>query len=232
MAFTFFFRDQHVLDLVVRHVVPSLSGRSCPRIWDAGCAMGQEPYSLAILMAEAMNSFGFNNLRFEVSDLDDCDTFGRIVREAVYPWEELERVPQPLFEKYFEQVAPKRFRVVDRVRSRVSFQKHDLLSFEPIGTGYSLILCKNVLLHLQPAERIEVIRMFHRALAPGGFFASEQTQKMPPELAPLFEQVVSDGQFFRKVEGIGCASSASGATTRSTAPTSSWCSATGAASRT
>jgi len=50
--------------------------------------------------------------------------------------------------------------------------------------GYSLVLCKNVLLHFQPLERIEVIRMFHRALAPGGFFATEQTQEMPPRPPP------------------------------------------------
>jgi chemotaxis protein methyltransferase CheR len=198
VAFTFFFRDQHVLDLIVEHVVPSLSGRNRPRIWDAGCAMGQEPYSLAIMMAERMNGFGFNNLRFEVSDLDDCDTFGAIVREAVYPWEELERVPRPLFDKYFEPAGPKRHRIVDRVRSRVAFQKHDLLSLRPIGEGYSLVLCKNVLLHLQPEQRVQVIRMFHAALAPGGFFATEQTQKMPAELDGLFERVVSDGQLFRK----------------------------------
>jgi chemotaxis protein methyltransferase CheR len=201
VAFTFFFRDQHVLDLIVRHVVPSLSGRSRPRIWDAGCAMGQEPYSLAIMMAEGMNAFGFNNLRFDVSDLDDCDTFGRIVREGVYAWEDLERVPTHLFEKYFEPVAPRRHRVVDRIRSRVTFRKHDLLSLQPIGNDYSFILCKNVLLHFQPEQRVEVIRMFHRALCPGGFFATEQTQKMPVELTGLFEQVVSDGQLFRRVDG-------------------------------
>jgi chemotaxis protein methyltransferase CheR len=200
VAFTFFFRDQHVLDLIVKHVVPSLSGRSHPRIWDAGCAMGQEPYSLAIMMAEGMNTFGFNNLRFEVSDLDDCNTFGDIIREAAYPWEELERVPKPLFEKYFEAVGPRRYRVVDRIRSRVSFRRHDLLTLQPIGDGFSFILCKNVLLHFQPQQRVEVIRMFHRALCPGGYFATEQTQKMPPELTGLFEQVVSDGQLFRKVE--------------------------------
>lgn len=228
MAFTFFFRDQHVLDLIVRHVVPSLSGRSRPRIWDAGCAMGQEPYSLAIMMAEAMNSFGFNNLRFELSDLDDCNTFGGIIAEGVYPWEELERVPPAYFEKYFEQVGPKRYRVVDRIRSRVTFTRHDLRSLVPIGEGYSLVLCKNVLLHLQPAERVEVIRMFHKSLAPGGFFATEQTQKLPPELAPLFEQVVSDGQIFRKLDEGACESTASSVTRSSTAPTSSWCSGTGA----
>ena len=199
MAFTFFFRDQHVLDLVVRHVVPSLSGRSRPRIWDAGCATGQEPYSLAIMMAEGMNPFGFNNLRFDVTDVDDCNTFGDLVREAIYAWEDLERVPPQLFQKYFEPVAPKRFRVVERVRSRVSFRKHDLLSLDPIGHDYSLILCKNVLLHFQAQQRVDVIRMFHRALSPGGFLATEQTQKMPPELAGLFERVVPDGQVFRKL---------------------------------
>jgi chemotaxis protein methyltransferase CheR len=67
-------------------------------------------------------------------------------------------------------------------------------------------LCKNVLLHFQPGERIEVLKMFHRALAPGGLFASELTQEMPPELAPLFQRAIPDGQIFRKLEGAGCGS--------------------------
>ena len=84
------------------------------------------------------------------------------------------------------------------MRSRLTFQKHDLLTFSPIGDSFSLIMCKNVLLHFQPAERVKVIQMFHQALLPGGFFVTEQTQTLPDELAPLFERVVSDGQLFRK----------------------------------
>lgn len=201
MAFTFFFRDQHVLDLVVKHAVPLMAGRNRPRIWDAGCAMGQEPYSLAILLAEHMGYFAFNNLRIDASDIDDCGLFGPIVGQGEYAWEELERVPSGLFEKYFEPAGPRRFRVIERVRSRLRFQRHDLLTLSPVGAGYSVILCKNVLLHLQPAERVEVLRMFHDALAPGGLLATEQTQKLPDEVAPLFERVVSDGQVFRRIEG-------------------------------
>ena len=63
MAFTFFFRDLRVLDLVTDYSVPALLGRSYARVWDAGCAMGPEPYSLAILFAEKMGGFAFNNLR-------------------------------------------------------------------------------------------------------------------------------------------------------------------------
>jgi chemotaxis protein methyltransferase CheR len=74
---------------------------------------------------------------------------------------------------------------------------------QEIGHGYSLVVCKNVLLHFQPLERIAVLRMFHRALAPGGFLAMEQTQEMPPELAPLFHRVIPDGQLFQKVDAGG-----------------------------
>lgn len=201
MAFTFFFRDLHVLELIVRHVVPSFAGRTFVRIWDAGCAMGQEAYTLAILLAEHMGYFAFQNIRIHATDIDESGDFGRIVREGVYRREDLERVPAELVRKYFEPAAQSEcLRVVERLRARVVFERHDLLSLEPIGHGFSLILCKNVLLHFSPEQQLRVIRMFHRALTPGGYFATEQTQKLPPELAPLFRQVVSDGQLFSKVE--------------------------------
>jgi chemotaxis methyl-accepting protein methylase len=65
MAFTFFFRDQQVLERVVEHLLPVLSGRSHPRVWDAGVAMGQEPYTLSIMFAERMGHFAFKNLRID-----------------------------------------------------------------------------------------------------------------------------------------------------------------------
>jgi chemotaxis protein methyltransferase CheR len=204
VAFTFFFRDLHVLELVVQHVAPCLSARSHARIWDAGCAMGQEPYSVCILLAEKMGRFAFNNVRIHASDQD---SFGSIVEQGVYPREELDRMPPGILEKYFVPAnQPGHFQVVDLIRSRVVFQKHDLRSFEEIGRDFTLIVCKNVLLHLEASERVEVIRMFHRALTPGGYFVTEQTQQMPQQLSPLFQRVIPDGQLFRKVEAAGCAS--------------------------
>ena len=219
MAFTYFFRDIHTLEQVVRHMVPWTSGHSRVRIWDAGCAMGQEAYSLAILLAENMGRFAFRNICIDATDIDTSNLFGAIISEGIYSENELKRMPQQLFKKYFQpsyyddtgQVSlpqslppglagkPPSFKVVDCIRKRVSYQKHDLLSFQPIGDGFSLILCKNVLLHFQYEERVEVIKMFHRSLSPGGFFATEQTQKLPREVTGLFEQVTGDAQLFRKV---------------------------------
>ena len=207
MAFTFFFRDLQVLERVVEHILPALAGRSHPRIWDAGAAMGQEPYTLAIVFAERMGHFAFNNLRIDATDVESTGQFAQIIEAGVYPKDELSRLPEGILERYFEPDGkPGCFRVIDSIRQRVAFQRHDLLSFKEIGNGYSLVLCKNVLLHFTPPERIEVLRMFHRALAPGGLFATEQTQDMPPELAPLYQRLIADGQLFRKVEAGACGS--------------------------
>lgn len=191
----------------MEHCLFSMAGRNHPRIWDAGVAMGQEPYTLSILFAERMGHFAFNNLRIDATDVESTGLFAQIVAAGLYPQEELSRLPEGILERYFEANGkPGYFRVIDQVRQRVAFRWHDLLSMQEIGHDYSLVLCKNVLLHFQPEERIEVLRMFHRALAPGGFFATEQTQEMPKELACLFERVIPDGQLFRKVEASPCGS--------------------------
>lgn len=201
MAFTYFFRDLHTLEHIVNYLVPSISGRSSIRIWDAGCASGQEPYTLALILAEAMGRFSFRNLRIEATDLDGSNLFGNIIAQGIYPREEVERIPAEILEKYFKPLqSGSLFQIAEQIRSRLSFQKHDLLSLNPVGEQFSLILCKNVLLHLQPVQRVEVIKMFHASLVTGGFFATEQTQIMPNEVAHLFEQVTLDAQLFRKIE--------------------------------
>lgn len=205
MAFTFFFRDQHLLERVVEYCLPAMAGRNHPRIWDAGVAMGQEPYTLSILFAERMGHFAFNNLRIEATDVESTGQFAKIIESAQYPEQELSRLPPGILEKYFEANGePGYLRVIDRIRQRVTFQWHDLLSCKQIGHDYSLILCKNVLLHFQPMQRIDVLKMFHGALAPGGFFATEQTQEMPKELQAMYERVIPDGQLFRKLEASVC----------------------------
>ncbi len=199
MAFTFFFRDTHVLDLITRHVVPGLAGFSRIRVWDAGCAMGPEPYTLAILFAENLGKFAFRNLTIYATDIDEGGDFEQTIAAGDYPLEALQRIPPEYLERYFvASDRPQYRRVCDGLRQRLRFTRHDLLSLSPIGDGFHLIVCKNVLLHFSPAQRVEVLRMFHRALAPGGFVATEQTQKMPAELGDLFEPVTVDGQLHRR----------------------------------
>jgi len=201
MAFTFFFRDTHTLEHTAKFLVPEVAGRSRVRIWDAGCAFGPEPYTLAIILAEKMGSFAFKNVYIDATDIDESGQFGSIIGNGVYSNEELGRIPDETMIKYFSNndTPDGYYKINESIRNRVKYQKHDLLSLNSIGEGFSLIICKNVLLHFQYAERIEVIKMFHKSLASGAFFATEQTQKMPDEINHLFEQVVSDAQLYRKI---------------------------------
>jgi len=199
MAFTFFFRDQKPLEHAVQFLIKTAAGRSRVRIWDAGCAMGQEPYTLAILLSENMGQFAFRNVQIYATDYDE--PLLKILNEGVYPWEELQRIPKELFDKYFQPNGrPGYFRVTDTIKDRVSTHHHDLLSLSPVISGFSLVVCKNVLLHFSYEQRIEVIRMFHNALEPEGILAMEHTQKLPEELSEYFEQLVSDAQVYRKRE--------------------------------
>lgn len=200
MAFTYFFRDLQTLDLICEHALPSLRSKRYINIWDAGCAMGPEPYTLAMLLRERIGNMYFRNIKIKATDIDGSNLFDNIIQEAEYPKEQIERIPKDIFNKYFnESDKPDYYRINDEIKKSVSFQKHDLLTLKTIGTDFGLILCKNVLLHFNELQRIAVIRMFYDSLVDGGYLAMEQTQKLPKEFEKLFEPVVSNAQLFKKI---------------------------------
>jgi chemotaxis protein methyltransferase CheR len=200
MAFTFFFRDSHTLEQVTKYFLPLVSGFRRIKIWDAGCAMGPEPYTFAIILAERMGYFAFKNVEIDASDIDETDTFGKIIMDGYYHEQELSRMPKEIFEKYFQKTEKTDiYRIDDNIRNRLKFTKHDLLTLKPFNDAYNLIICKNVLLHFQQEERVQVIKMFHKVLAPNGLFVSEQTQQMPDECKTLFKSVAADAQIFMKI---------------------------------
>ena len=172
------------------------------RIWDAGCAMGPEPFTLSIMLRENMGAFLFRNVKILATDIDNSNLFGKIIREGMYSREETGRIPLPLFEKYFTQAADKPDHAVinAEIRRSVEYLRHDLLKFQAPRTGFCLIVCKNVLLHFTREEQVKVIDMFADSLEPGGFLAMEQTQKMPENVAHKFDQVVSNAQLFQKIK--------------------------------
>ncbi len=202
MAFTYFFRDIQTLEMIRDHVIPGLRTRRNIRIWDAGCAMGAEPYSLAMVLRESMGPMIFRNVNILASDVDTMDQFGEMIRSGVYPERDVKRIPRDIFKRYFQPNGrPGHFRLIDEVRNRMTFLRHDLLTLEAPRKDFGVILCKNVLLHFKPEERVQVIKMFHDSLVDDGYFITEQTQKLPEKVSHLFERVVSHAQVFRKRGG-------------------------------
>jgi len=200
MAFTYFFRDLQTLEAIRDHVLPNLKTKKYMDIWDAGCAMGQEPYSLSMILNESMGHMYFRNVRILATDIDQSNRFKEIIVNAIYPEELTQRIPKGIFNRYFNPCdTDKNYQINEVIRKSVVFKKHDLLSLVPPSRNFSLIICKNVLLHFNDSQRIDVLRMFHDALSEDGYLALEQTQKLPEEAKRLFEPILSNAQVFKKI---------------------------------
>jgi chemotaxis protein methyltransferase CheR len=199
MAFSFFFRDHYVLDRLAELVAKECIGLKMVKIWDAGCALGQEPFTFAILLAERMGYFSFKKVKIFASDIDENGEFEKTITAGIYPYRDLSRIPEEILAKYFEKVDDEWYKINEVIHSRVVFVKHNLLTLQPFESGFSAIICKNVLLHFTNQERVEVLSMFYNVLNKDGLLAVEQTQKIPQELESKFKQVFSDVSIYRKV---------------------------------
>jgi chemotaxis protein methyltransferase CheR len=201
MAFTFFFRDWDVLDLVTKHVLPELKDCARVRIWDAGCATGEEAYSLAMVLAEELGIFGMRSIEIVATDHEENNNFGTLVTQGIYPASSVSGCPrQEVIEKYVRPVPGSRdIRIVENLRNCISYRRHDLLSLDTVDCGFHMVLCKNVIVHFIPEQREGVLRMFHSALIPGGYLALDRMQELPPSTSTIFTPVVRGENLLRKV---------------------------------
>lgn len=204
MGFTFFYRDEQTLSLAIDLFVPSILNRTHINIWSAGCSLGQEAFTFAIMLRERMGPFQYRNVKIFATDLDEYDKYGQIITSGQYPAQDIARIPQEIQDRYFFKISqiPDHVQVIDEIRHAVEFRKHDLLSYIPIKLGIHLIICKNVLLHFTEEQRLNVEHMFWESLDERGFLLHEQTQKIPEELNGKFEQPISNAQIYRKRQKI------------------------------
>lgn len=169
---TRFYRNADTWNLLRRQVLPALldAGRPEVRVWSAGCASGEEPYTLAILAAAHLDGGGrgveLGRLTIDATDIDRTSLDRACA--ARYPAEALTEMPDELARPYFEACGTDR-RVVEHVRRRVQVRALDLTCEPPIRTGYDLILCRNVVIYFDRPMQERLFQAFAEALVPGGY---------------------------------------------------------------
>jgi two-component system CheB/CheR fusion protein len=166
---TSFFRDTAHWEYVRDQVVPRLAGPAGAgetiRVWSAGCASGEEAYSIAMLIAEAVGPESFRErVKIYATDVDE-EALGQ-ARHAVYSAQTAEGVPADLLEKYFEK-QDGRYVFNKELRRSVIFGRHDLIQDAPISR-VNLLICRNCLMYFNTEAQARVLARFHFALAPRG----------------------------------------------------------------
>lgn len=166
---TSFFRDRDSWDFIASDVIAGLLAERAPndpiRIWSAGCASGQEAYTLAILMAEALGADEFRQrVKIYATDVDEAAlTEARI---ASYSARAVEHVPPELLSRYFDLVA-NRYVFRKDLRRAVIFGRNDLVKDAPISR-VDLLVCRNTLMYLNAETQRNVLGRLHFALGPKG----------------------------------------------------------------
>lgn len=199
MAFTFFFRDRHTLEHLTRLLVNQLEQSNSIKIWDAGCAMGQEPYTISIMLSEVLSEMDFKKIKIIATDIDENNTFEKIIKDGIYPFDQLSRLPEGIVEKYFIKIDENNYRLIDKILNSLEFHKQDLLQYVPIDYNFDAVICKNVLLHFNHEQQMKVFEMYYNAMKHGGYLTMEQTQSIPAAMLSKFNKVLSDANIFQKI---------------------------------
>src|SRR5262245_52344760 len=167
---TGFFRDRETWDLVAEQVVPDILKRTrteAPiRAWSAGCASGEEPYTVAMLLAEALGEDAFKErVKIYATDIDD-EALAQ-ARDASYTRQQLSGVPPELVERYFTQTNST-FTFRTDLRRTVIFGRNDLHQDPPISR-VDLLVSRNTLMYFSRPVQEEILTNFYFALARGGY---------------------------------------------------------------
>jgi two-component system CheB/CheR fusion protein len=166
---TAFFRDPDAWDYIATDVIPRLLAERGPdnpiRVWSAGCASGQEAYTLAMLLAETLGADSFRR-RVKIYATDVDEEALTEARAATYDAKAIESVPTGLLDKYFEQVNS-RYVFHKDLRRAVIFGRNDLVKDAPISR-VDLLVCRNTLMYMNPDTQRNVLGRLHFALGAQG----------------------------------------------------------------
>ena len=179
---TGFFRCPAAFDSLTKVVIPELQARKAAehphnlRVWSAGCATGEEPYSIAMSVCEAVNcSAGAWKVHIVGSDIRRHAL--QVAERGLYPQSALRHVSRELVQGYFAKVG-QHFLVKPRLRNLVTFTPMNLAAPNYIGR-FDCIFCMDVLPHFSTAQRIALVHRLHLYLEPGGYLFLGDGEKIP-----------------------------------------------------
>ena len=197
ISVTSFFRDTEAfasLEGVVARILANKRPGDDVRIWVAGCATGEEAYSLAILLAEHLGA-AFDQYRIQIFATDiDLEAMAR-ARRGMFPAPSLAHMDRNRVKAHFTGHGD-RYEINKNLRDVVIFARQDLVQ-DPPFLRLDLVTCRNVLIYFQSALQARLLSVFHYALNPGGFMFLGKSESVFQQEG-LFDVVDKDARLFAR----------------------------------
>jgi chemotaxis protein methyltransferase CheR len=181
---TYLFREKKIFEALEESVLPELirsrsGGGQRLRIWSAGCATGEEPYSVAILLSKIIPDF--NNWNVTILSTDINPRFLQKALLGVYSEWSFRDCPRWVKDKYFKETKDGRFEIVLDIKKRVIFSHHNLAE-DPYPSllnntnAMDIIFCRNVLMYFAQDQVNKVVQGFYDCLIDGGWLIVSPTE--------------------------------------------------------
>jgi two-component system CheB/CheR fusion protein len=197
---TEFFRDppawEHLRDEVLPELLQAKADDEPIRVWSAGCASGQEAYTIAMVLAEQLGAEAYGErVKIYATDIDEEAL--ATARQAIYTTKQLEGVPEELRGRYFER-ADQRMAFRKDLRRTVIFGRNNLVQDAPISR-LDLLICRNTLMYFTAEAQGRILRHFHFALRDDGVLMLGKSEMMISH-RDVFEAADVNRRIFRKLD--------------------------------
>ncbi|TKG90792.1 protein-glutamate O-methyltransferase CheR [Puteibacter caeruleilacunae] len=205
--YSHFFRNPLMFEFSARQLLPKLIQQKAEnngllRMWTAGCASGEESYTVAIILKEL-----FHQMNMEIpttliaTDIEDRSL--EKARQGVYSENAVGNVKHKYLEKYFHK-RNNQYHICECIKEMVILEKYDIAdkySYAPpssIFGSFDIIGCRNVLIYFNEKSRQAAINKFYRALKPDGLLVLGESEFLPDNLTNKFERLNSILSIYRK----------------------------------
>jgi chemotaxis protein methyltransferase CheR len=193
---TGFFRDIELFALLESKLLPSLTQSNEIKIWCAGCATGEEPYSVAIIASELLQRTSDPHFSIFATDINPDSI--KFAIDGMYEEKSLKNLPTELKTKYFHKSGENLWQIDSRIRHKVNYNIGDLDKSEPPALGLDMILCRNVMIYFDRDSRERLLRKFYDVLKPNGYFVMGQSEILMGKAFSLFKTLYPKERVYRK----------------------------------
>jgi two-component system CheB/CheR fusion protein len=196
---TAFFRDTETWEYLTTEIAPQLlaarPGDTPIRVWCAGCASGEEPYTVAMVLARVMGDSSFRD-RVKIYATDVDEEALDMARQGAYAPRQIEEVPHDALERFFERT-DQRYMFRKDLRRCVIFGRNDLVQDAPISR-IDLLVCRNTLMYFTAETQAQILRRLQFALDDDGYLLLGKSEMLITH-TDLFTPVELKRRVFRKV---------------------------------
>lgn len=185
--YTYFFREYQHFEYIREKILPYIGERDILNpfsAWCAGCASGEEVYTLAMLLEEYKRGGGYLP-SYQILGTDISQEVLNEGMEGIYPKREIEKLPGEWIKRYCIDKKDGTFQIVGWLRNKVRFQKQNLMELQSSVKKYDLILCRNVMIYFELQTRLELVKKLEQSMKKDGYLMVGHSELLPRECTSL-----------------------------------------------